>query len=348
MISLKDYLLGGPGIDPVKEVETSYRRMIDLFLQGVSLHAVEGDKVDYAQFRSDMDGFADRLTAEQAISERFVVVGEALRALADYNRHTSQYLRTQNAELQKMITMLTQTVIAVGTNSETSVAGLQVIEKALEVTRLVEDVRVVKAQLGECLQSVRVEAVRQQVEAKATRESIQRELTQSQDRMGGFSVGPRLDPVTGLPGKVEAQQGLQGAAVAPGTKFLLLAVINRLQAVNARFGTVIGDQVLALAAEHFRAALPAGDILYRWHGPALVAVLSRTVAIGSVRDEVRLFAEKKLEKNFAIGSRSVLLPISTSWTVFPIVQPLDALLRKVEVFTAAQLSRDYAWASSNV
>lgn len=347
MISLKTYLLGGPDKDPGKEVETSYGRMIDLFLQGVSLHAVEGDKVDYSQFRSDMDGFALRLTSEQPISERFVVVSEALRALADYNRRTSQYLRTQNAELQKMITMLTQTVIAVGTNSETSVAGLQGIERALEETRLVDDVRLVKAQLGECLQTVRVEAVRQIEEGKATRASIQRELARSQDRIGGFSVGPRVDPVTGLRGMVEAQQALQAASAEPGNKFLLLFVVNRLQAVNARFGTVIGDQVLALAAEHFRGALPAEDILYRWHGPALVAVLSRTSDIGYVRDEIRLFAEKKLEKNFAIGSRSVLLPISTSWTVFPIVPPVDALLRKVEVFTAAQLSRDYAWASSN-
>jgi hypothetical protein len=31
-----------------------------------------------------------------SISERFVVVGEVLRALEDYNRHTSKFLRVQN------------------------------------------------------------------------------------------------------------------------------------------------------------------------------------------------------------------------------------------------------------
>lgn len=338
MISLRTYLLG----DADKDVlETSYRRTIDLFIQAISLHAVEGNKADYERFRADMKGFADRLATEQATAERFVVVGEALRALADYNRHTSHFLRTQNAELQNMITMLTQTVIAVGTNSETSVAGLQEIEKALEATRVVEDVRVVKAQLGECLNSVRGEALRQKAEGKATLANLQRELTQSQERMGGMAVVPDLDPATGLPGKLEAERGLQAAAASPGTNFLLLAVINRLQAVNARFGNVIGDEVLAVVAENFRSALAAEDKLYRWQGPALLAVLRRTAALGLVREEVRRFAEKKMEKNFLIGSRSVLLPISASWAVFPIIPPLDALLRKVDIFTAAQKAHDH-------
>ena len=205
---------------------------------------------------------------------------------------------------------------------------------------MLEDVRVVKAHLGECLQSVRGEALRQKEEGKAALESIQLELAQSQERMGGFSVGPNLDAATGLPGRVEGERGLHDALASPGTKFLLLAVINRLEAVNARFGFAIGDQVLALAAEHFRAALHTDDKLYRWNGPALLAVMCRTADISSVRDEVRRFADKKLEKIFVIGSRSVLLPISASWAIFPIVTPVHALLRKVEIFTAAQVSHD--------
>jgi hypothetical protein len=63
-----------------------------------------------------------------------------------------------------------------------------------------------------------------------------------------------------------------------------------------------------------RGALPAEDILYRWHGPTFVAALNRAAAIEPVRAEVR--------------------------RLFPIVPPLDALQRKVEIFTATQLSHD--------
>jgi GGDEF domain-containing protein len=337
MISLRTYLLG----DAEKDVEASYRRMLDLFLQGIALHAVEGDQADYQRFRSDMDHFAGRLAPASSISERFVVVGEVLRALEDYNRHTSKFLRIQNVELQNMVAMLTQTVIAVGTNSETSVAGLHDIERALERTRMVEDIHAVKAQLGECLKSVRVEAVRQKADGRAALESIQQELAQSVERIGGLALGPKRDPITGLPGKLEAGQGLRDALVSPAPKFLLLAVVNRLPVVIARYGSAVGDQVLAVAAEHFRAALLTEDELYRWDGPVLLGVMSRAAAIDSVREEVGRFAGKKLEKSFAIGSRSVSLPISTSWAIFPIVPPLDALLKKVETFIATQISHDH-------
>ncbi len=122
---------------------------------------------------------------------------------------------------------------------------------------------------------------------------------------------------------------------------MFIAVVNRVQAVNARFGYAIGDQVLAIAAQQIRAALSADDKVCRWQGPALLAILTRPENLMTVRDEIRRFADKKLEKTFVVGTRSVLLPISTSWTVFPIAAPVEALLRKIEIFTAAQISHDY-------
>ncbi len=337
MITLKSYLLRDSG----REIEDSYRRMIDLFIQAISLHAVEGEKADHERFCSDMKAFGNRLTPELSISDRFIVVGEVLRALEDYNRQTSKFLHIQNAELQKMIAMLSQTLIAVGASSDASVAKLQEIEKALEQARILEDIHAVKAQLGECLRSVRSEAQRRTAEGKVVLESLQQELAQSQELLGGGSAHLNLDPATGLPDKTEASKRLQESAASPEGKFLLIAVVDRVQAVNARFGYAIGDQVLAGVADYFCGSLSAEDKIYRWQGPALLAILNRTGAIATVRNEVARFAEKRLEKTFVIGSRSVLLPISTSWTIFPIAPPVDALLRKVEIFTAAQVSHDY-------
>ena len=53
MISLKPYLFG----DKNKDADNAYRRIIGLFLQGIALHAVEGDRIDYDRFRSDIDEF---------------------------------------------------------------------------------------------------------------------------------------------------------------------------------------------------------------------------------------------------------------------------------------------------
>lgn len=336
MISLKTYLLG----DSDGELESSYRRMINLFLQAISRNAVEGEKADYERFRSDMNTFAERFTPKLSIAEQFMVLGEALRALEDYNRDTSKSLRVQIEELRSMIAALAQTVIVVGSSDGTSVARLQEIEKKLKAPGMVEDIHSVNVQLGECLLQLRAEALRQRAEARPGQERLPEVPTELQARMEGWSEASSPDPVSKLPGKTQALIGLQEAAAAPDTKFLLLATIDSLQAVNLRYGYAIGDQVMAVAAEHFRDSLRAGDKLYCWQWLTLMAILTRTTSIDSIRAEVRRFSNKKLEKNVVIGSRSVLLPICISWAVLPIALPLEALIHKVETFTAAQATRE--------
>jgi GGDEF domain-containing protein len=122
---------------------------------------------------------------------------------------------------------------------------------------------------------------------------------------------------------------------------LAVVVINRVQAVNARFGYSVGDQMLAVTAQHFRKNLSARDRLYRWHGPAFIVLLDRAERIDHVRAEFRHFADTKLEKTVEIGSRTVLIPISTNWSIFPIAAPAETLMKRVETFTAAQVPKDY-------
>jgi GGDEF domain-containing protein len=339
MTTLKSYLFPDNG----PEVESSYRRMMDLFLQAISLHAVEGDQTEFERFRSDMAAFGNRLTADLSLSNRLLVVGEVIRALGEYNRHTSKFLSIQSTELQKMIAMLTRTVIAVGTSSETSVARLQEIEKTMEQARFLDDIRSVKAQLGDCLERVRGEATRHKAEGKALVETLQQQLADSKDLSAGASRAVNLDPATGLADKAEAQRALEQAANSQEVsgKFVLIAVVNRMRAVNARFGYNIGDQILGMVAEYFRRSLPAEDKLCRWQGPALLAILSRKVSLTLVRHEIRRFAEARLEKTFVVGERSIMLPVSTSWTVFPLIGPADAMLRRIEIFTSAQVAHDY-------
>src|ERR1700730_1862124 len=107
MISLKPYLFGQKD----KGAEGEYRRIIGLFLQGIALHAVEGDQSDYDRFRADTDEFAKQITPDTPMPELLVAAGGALRSMEDYNRRTSKVIHRQNHELQNMVSMLTQTII---------------------------------------------------------------------------------------------------------------------------------------------------------------------------------------------------------------------------------------------
>jgi GGDEF domain-containing protein len=336
MISLKSYLSRDT------ESEAAYRRIIGLFLQGISLHSVEGDKADYDRFREDIDKCLSILSPETPTSELLLVVGGALRAMEDYNQRTSKLVRRQNTELQHMVSMLTQTIITIGDSSENSVNRLQNIERSIESTQAVEDIRILKLRMSECLEAVRDEAVRQRRDGRDALESLRKELESSQELMGSRTIKPDLDAATGLPGKAEAERAIRAAMESPKGKFLMIAVCGRVQAVNARFGYAVGDGMLEAFAQHFKKRLSARDQLFRWHGPALAALLDRAERLDRVRTEIRQFADTRFDKTVEVGLRTVLIPISATWSIFPLAPPLDAFLKQLEAFTAAQVPRDYA------
>jgi len=336
MISLRPYLFG----DKSKNADAEYRRIIGLFLQGIALHAVEGDQSDYGPFRADIEGLAKEITPDTPMSQLLVVVGGALRAMEEYNRRTSKVIHRQNHELQNMVSMLTQTVITIGSSGEASVNKLQDVEKSMEHACKLDDMQLLKLRLGECLEAVREEALRQKTEGQSTLASLKKEVENSRQRVGFVAAPPNLDTATGLPSMQEAMKAIQAAVESPRNKFLAIAVVSRVQAVNARFGYAIGGQVLSTFAEHFKANLSAQDRVFRWHGPAVIALLEREDRLEKVRTEIRRFAEAKLEKTAEVGNRTVLLPISASWSIFAVTPPLEELLKKMEAFTAAQASRD--------
>lgn len=109
MISLRSYLFreGDEGRDGLAEI--GYRRVIDLFLQGIALHAVEGEQGDYERFRAEIDALGASLAPETPLPQLFVIAGGAVRAMEEYNRRASKFLRQQKTELRHMVSMLTQT-----------------------------------------------------------------------------------------------------------------------------------------------------------------------------------------------------------------------------------------------
>lgn len=152
------------------------------------------------------------------------------------------------------------------------------------------------------------------------------------------TVAQALDVVTGLPGKEQAAEALCNAASSPDPKYLLVAVITRVPAVQLRFGPAAADRVLAVAAEHFRKALFPHDALYRWEGPVFLAILPRAERIDLVRAMARRFAGEKLEVPLEVGNRTLLFPVSASWAIFQFLPPVEDVMRVVNAFVAVQIS----------
>lgn len=332
MISLRRFW----NTPPPESDSNSLMRVIRLLMQGIALHAVEGDPIDYQAFRRDMQEQLDLIEASPSPTDLMVGVGASLKSLEGYNARTTRHLRMQGAELHHMIAMLTRTVATLGSGSEQSVGRLKEIEGQLEKASAIEDVRVLKARLADCLESIRNETKRQRIDSSHTVTSLQEEIRESQTRINAAGAGPVLDPATGLPARAAAQAALAEWALHPKPPYAGLFIVDRIILFNSRFGYETGDRVLKAYLEELRSRLPPSDQIFRWSGPAFLALLHRADQVEKVREQLRFQLPGKIERNFELSKRSVLLSISATWAVFPIAPPLEGLIEQLDSFLGSQ------------
>ena len=122
----------------------------------------------------------------------------------------------------------------------------------------------------------------------------------------------------GEPFAPEDSAGATSAAYAGVQRYAAIFVVDRVQLVKMRFGGDVGDEVLLTFAQKLAQGLASADRCYRWSGPALLVILERRHSLSVVRSEIGRMAPAKMDRTFQVGSRSVLIPISCSWTVAPL------------------------------
>jgi GGDEF domain-containing protein len=325
--SLKSYLTG-------PEETGTLRRVISILMQGIMLHAVEGDRADFNMFRDHLERIEAPLGKCASAGDLLIAASAINQALADHGKRTTRFIRQQGAVLQNMISMLTQTMVTIGAGSERSAEHLQAIERELGRADMIEDIRTLKLRLGECLKNLRQEVVRQKAQALRIQEQVEH-AQHSMDESSDPDLG--TDPATGLQTRLAAKAALQEALHRPGRKYVVIEVVNGLQSINRRFGYPIGDQLLKTVSDLFGDALTDTDRLFRWHGPALVALVEREKTIDAVRAEIGRINSKRITGVLEVGKDRLLLPVSAAWQVLPLTSSAVDITKAIETFIASQL-----------
>lgn len=332
MISLRKFWSQSPDeSDP-----TGLMRVIRLLVQGIGLHAVESDPQEYQILRRDIQKLLEQIEGDPTQAELMMTIGAVLKELETYNARTTRHLRMQGTELYHMIAMLTNTVETLGSGSQRSLGELRAIETQIEKTSMLEDVRVLKLRLGECLETIRTEAERQKQDASRAVANLRQEIRESQHRISAAGAGPVLDPVTGVPARSAAAAALAESAIQQNPPFAALFVVDRVALLNARLGYAVGDRVLQAYLEELRTRLASADQIFRWSGPAFLVLLQRPERIEQVREQLRYAFAGKIERNFELSNRSVLLSISATWALFSAAVPVEDLMIQLDGFLATQ------------
>jgi len=307
-------------------------RVIALLLEATGDYAVESDAADVAKFRKDISDVLHRMTPETRPQDLLVAAGSLTRTLESYNLRISQAVYQRTTELQKIIAMLTETMISISDSGERTAASLQEIEKQLESASMIEDVRVLKHRLGECLQNIREERKAQNDHATQVVKKLQKTIEEA-PRPESTRAG--IDQATGLPDRAAAEIALAECASTNQPVYTLVFIADRVQLINARFGYAAGDEVLKTIQAHVQKHLRPGDQLFRWRGPSFLAILKRPDPVDCVRAEVSRITMTRLQKTFDVGTRSVLVPIGMQWALFPVAPSSRLMVHKIDNFVAA-------------
>jgi GGDEF domain-containing protein len=238
----------------------------------------------------------------------------------------------KSEELQNIAIVLTQTMSRISVASQTSVRRLRDLCGQLERATRLEDIRGLKTQLAECLESIRSKSESQREESARALAELRNGLNKAQEpiRVESSAESAPLGAV-GLRG--EAEMAVEAASHAGSHTYAALCVVDRIEATTARFGQAVAEQVMTFFLQHLSKDLSPDDKRYRWGPKSFLILANRRKSADQMRKEMAGILAQRLDQTFEIGSRTVSLPITSTWFIIPLFESTCAqVLQKLDAF----------------
>ncbi len=261
-------------------------------------------------------------------------------------------------ERGELLQMLTATIRHLSTAGEESLRRLEQLEQEIACALELEDLQCLRPKLAECLEQICRETASRQTTLGGLSESPENQGVRAQHgtdvQMGQkppeARPAPALDPVTGLPERRAAEAAIERAYSAKIPITPAVIVIDSLPAINMRFGRSTGDALLHVFADHLQQTLDPEDELYRWTGPAFVALLAergsrlsgktRRRREGFAREGFTRLLEQKFEHTIQTASRDIHLSPAKRWIMLAFESMPDTLFHQIDSFISPALLRE--------
>lgn len=273
------------------------------------------DRNSHEQFRRTLQGFAESLHGTEDPHVILNTAADSVAAIEDYNREAQRVFGEHSVELRCMIEMLSRTLVGLAQAGGHSVDALQRIRNQIETASRLDDIRLLRARLSESLKALSHETeLQRQRTAK-----IANHAEQAAGMAAGQTVG-EVDRISGLLGLKHAAESIAAHLGATSTFYAAVFLLERVDALNLRYGFDAGDKLLQAFSQLLVSSLSPRDEIYRWRGPAFVALLDRPVPIEGVRAELARFVPINVAQNVDLNGKSLQLKMSCAWAVLPLAQ----------------------------
>jgi GGDEF domain-containing protein len=307
------------------------RHFNQVMLASAARDAVEGDELDYKRYRHRILHVTEQLPKCATPSEIRNLARQADEASLEYSEQLREYLRARAQELRSLVPILTQALIELQEGGKDAAQELGRVERRLTQAAQIEDIREIKNQLVQAIEQLRAERRRQQSRVNETVEQIRSGI--SPQMLSRYRCRA-IDPVQ-LPSRGEAESVVDKLFSEPRqNRYAAVLVVNRIAIINARYGHAVGDQAIQAFVRYLLDHLQPDDMLFRWSGPAFLAILEREAGLADVAKEAARVGGAQLEREFELQDRSVLIPISSVFQSFPLSEEksAEAAVRRIAQF----------------
>ena len=300
----------------------AWRELNLLLLRAAVDHAVRCNAAEFEAFQQRSREAMRELKEHNSSSEILIAAGAVAESLAHYNKHTQEQVDALAGEsrsvLEKFVSHLTSIY-----DDPQSEQTLQDLRAAVAEPPTAAAQRKVE----ECLNRLSQEAADRSRQARELADRLQDRVTILEQTISSPASTPApnvaanaaVDPCTGLAVRAEGEAAIR-RAVSEGTPgYVAVFYLHRMALTNARFGEAIGNQVIMFASQHLATAIARqNDQMFRWTGPAFVAVLERVEAMLTVNNEVQRTISSPISRFFETPTRSVYLPIKITGDIVPL------------------------------
>lgn len=227
-------------------------------------------------------------------------------------------------ERGELIRMLIDTIRMLSSPGAETLQCLRDLEEDLIGAVELDDLRNAKPKLAACLEKLRPSSP---------------SAAPLGPEPAGEAPSPTLDPVTGLPERHAAEAALERAVQSKLPISPAVIVLDSLPAINMRFGRETGDALLRAFADTVARTLSPEDELFRWTGPAFVAVLRRPLKDHLGASGFARLMEQKFEHTVSTSSRDIHLSPAKRWTVLATKSKSAGLFHEIDRFVSPALGR---------
>jgi len=264
----------------VEGLEESLRAALDSYsatLATVGSCAVQVNPEEGNALLEKLRGLQGRLQAETPAAELKHTGEAAQKAIREWGKETTEYLKQTAREVKDIMTILEDSAHGIRERDHKHTGQLQSFAGRLKAISGLNDMASVHKSLIGCASELGSYVDRMTKESDDVIAKLQADLSVHRVRLAEAERIAFVDPTTGLENKVAVSRAIEFRVAQKQVFSLVLLDLDGFKKISSEYGQLAGDNLLKQFGEELKSYFGSTDLVSRWDGDAFLVVLDSTL-----------------------------------------------------------------------